>query len=63
MKKPRFDGAKPVAGAGITNVSGGVFIFIGGLYEDTGGLGKVLPFIRAVFSPLIKVAVEAYTKW
>ncbi|KAJ7075337.1 hypothetical protein B0H15DRAFT_657568 [Mycena belliarum] len=46
-----------------TPISGPVNIFFGGLWEDTKGLGKVMPFVLALFRPLILPAIAAYNEF
>ncbi|KAF8146453.1 hypothetical protein K438DRAFT_1869497 [Mycena galopus ATCC 62051] len=60
MKKPNHPHASRIAAKGVGAVRDGVHTFIGGLWNDTGDLGKVAPWVKNTFGPLLKVAVDVY---
>ncbi|KAJ7747958.1 hypothetical protein DFH07DRAFT_830676 [Mycena maculata] len=58
-----FELRKPyhrIAGEGIGYVSGGFFMFMGGLWQEAKGLTKIMPFITTVFLPLLRIAMGGY---
>ncbi|KAF8204171.1 hypothetical protein K438DRAFT_549801 [Mycena galopus ATCC 62051] len=60
MKKPSYRQATRIAGQGVGAVRDGLHLFVGGLCKDAGDLGKVVPWVKTLFSSLISVAMDAY---
>ncbi|KAJ6601388.1 hypothetical protein DFH09DRAFT_1355549 [Mycena vulgaris] len=61
MKKPSHAGVKRIADTGVGAVADGVYLFIGGLWQETLDFGKVTPLVKTLFIPLIRVGMETYT--
>ncbi|KAJ6520495.1 hypothetical protein C8R45DRAFT_955363 [Mycena sanguinolenta] len=60
MTKPSHSQAARITAKGVGVVRDGVHLFVGGLWCDTKDLGKVVPWVKNTFAPLIRVAIEAY---
>ncbi|KAF7330136.1 hypothetical protein MSAN_02463500 [Mycena sanguinolenta] len=60
MTKPHHSKASRITAKGVGVLRAGVHLFIGGLWHDTQDLGKVVPWVKNTFGPLIRVAVDAY---
>ncbi|KAJ6489637.1 hypothetical protein C8R47DRAFT_1124999 [Mycena vitilis] len=61
LLKLRHPGVAPIATRG-SKVRDPFLVFVGGLWQDTQNLGKVLPFVIQIFVPLIRVAMRAYNE-
>ncbi|KAF7337805.1 hypothetical protein MSAN_02254600 [Mycena sanguinolenta] len=53
MTKPYHAKAPRITAKGVGVVRDGVHLFIGGLWHDTQDLGKVVPWVKNTFGPLI----------
>ncbi|KAJ7432276.1 hypothetical protein FB451DRAFT_385560 [Mycena latifolia] len=59
LKKPQHPDGSRIVSLDDT-VSGSVFIFLGGLWDEVTGLDKVVPMVKRLFIPLIRVAMTAF---
>ncbi|KAJ7507261.1 hypothetical protein B0H11DRAFT_1970947 [Mycena galericulata] len=60
LAQPRHNGEQRIVGEGVGYVTHGFNIFIGGLWQDVGGLGKITAFVESAFAPLVSVAIKSY---
>jgi hypothetical protein len=60
LGKPHHHGVKRVTSEGVLYVSGGFNIFMGGLWTEA-QLSKITPWVKTLFIPLFRVAVEGDT--
>ncbi|KAK7026200.1 hypothetical protein R3P38DRAFT_1028781 [Favolaschia claudopus] len=61
LRKPRRPGVPLLArkrGEGKEKVKSGFIMFVGGLWEDSKGMDKALPWLIDLFEPLVRIALE-----
>ncbi|KAJ7432275.1 hypothetical protein FB451DRAFT_1317204 [Mycena latifolia] len=65
LKKPNHPGVQRITTLDENHqtVSGGLFIFVGGLWRDALGLATITDWIQVIFTPLIRAALAAYNSW
>ncbi|KAJ7823649.1 hypothetical protein B0H13DRAFT_1919546 [Mycena leptocephala] len=60
LTKPHHHDVKRVTSEGVSYVSGGFNVFMGGLWTEA-QLSKISPWVKTLFVPLFRVAVEGNT--